>query len=130
MKGYWGDITSNINWCEDDYVVSYYIAEFYNTISNLEMIFLALYGIYLLFKFKVPKYSIAHFALLIVGLGSILFHATLKYTFQLTDELPMIYGSLIFIYLVVADYKSRPKLTAYLPSILLLYAFTISFFCI
>jgi len=36
--GWWGHPTASIDWCEENYVVSYYIAEFWNTISNLAMI--------------------------------------------------------------------------------------------
>ena len=33
-EGYWGPVTSSIDWCEENYVQSYYIAEFWNTITN------------------------------------------------------------------------------------------------
>ncbi|KAG0203588.1 Alkaline ceramidase 3 [Mortierella sp. GBA30] len=39
-KGYWGPPTSSIDWCEDNYVVSFYIAEFFNSFSSFAMIIL------------------------------------------------------------------------------------------
>ncbi|KAF9179095.1 Alkaline ceramidase 3 [Haplosporangium sp. Z 767] len=39
-NGYWGPATSSIDWCEDNYVVSYYIAEFFNAFSSFAMIIL------------------------------------------------------------------------------------------
>lgn len=38
--------------------------------------------------------------LLSCGLGSWMFHMTLKYRFQLMDELPMVWGSAVMIYIV------------------------------
>ncbi|RUS17275.1 hypothetical protein BC937DRAFT_90170, partial [Endogone sp. FLAS-F59071] len=32
-SGYWGKVTSSVDWCEINYEFSYYIAEFWNTIS-------------------------------------------------------------------------------------------------
>uniref|UniRef100_A0A3B5KJJ8 Alkaline ceramidase n=1 Tax=Takifugu rubripes TaxID=31033 RepID=A0A3B5KJJ8_TAKRU len=43
-QGFWGRPTSTLDWCEENYVVSYYIAEFWNTVSNLIMIFPPLCG--------------------------------------------------------------------------------------
>ncbi|KAH7043629.1 ceramidase [Linnemannia elongata] len=40
QAGYWGPPTSSIDWCEDNYVWSYYIAEFFNSFSSFAMIIL------------------------------------------------------------------------------------------
>ena len=95
QKGFWEPRTSTIDWCEINYEVTYYIAEFWNTISNLEMIILPVYGIYWSFKksfqanefekknannpysnklntqFRVPKsIYFCHLGLILVGIGS------------------------------------------------------------
>jgi dihydroceramidase len=41
-----GEPTSTLDWCEDNYEVTWYIAEFWNTLTNLSMIVPSLYGIY------------------------------------------------------------------------------------
>ena len=86
---------STINWCEHDYYYSEYIAEFYNSFTGL---FLCLSPI--LFYYNYGKDSklymcIFYFThsltlLFIVGIGTILFHGTLLYIFQLVDEIPML----------------------------------------
>jgi hypothetical protein len=43
VKGFWGQRTSSVNFCEDDYVVSYYVAEWYNTLSSLAIVFVAVF---------------------------------------------------------------------------------------
>ena len=44
--GYWGDTTSSLDWCEDNYAVSWYIAEWYNSVTNLAMVIPACYGLW------------------------------------------------------------------------------------
>jgi dihydroceramidase len=110
-KGFWGQRTATIDWCESNYEITEYIAEFWNTVSNLVMIVLPLYGIYWSFKHnaKIPKNSITVFhvpktviwcniGLILVGIGSWMFHMTLLYSMQLLDEIPMIFGSGILVY--------------------------------
>lgn len=95
LKGFWHPHTATLDWCEDNYVVSQYIAEFYNTISSLIFPLLAIFTGYRNYKnVGLPKRFIVSFLILgLVGIGSALFHGTLKYSMQLADELPMIYGA-------------------------------------
>ncbi|XP_033119808.1 alkaline ceramidase 3-like isoform X2 [Anneissia japonica] len=97
--GVWGEPTSTLDWCEQNYVNSMYIAEFWNTVSNVFMIFPPLIGIRFAVKDGLERrFVLAFFGLLIVGIGSWFFHMTLLYQMQLFDELPMIYGTCVFLY--------------------------------
>ena len=40
---YWGEYDSSVIFCEDKYIQSPYIAEFYNTISGLSYLLVGLY---------------------------------------------------------------------------------------
>jgi len=106
--GYWSPSDSTIDWCERNYAISYYIAEFWNCISSLIMCFSA----YLLYRRghynKIERrFLLFHFCLGIVGFGSALFHGTMKLSGQMADELPMIYTSTVWHYLLVT--MNRPK---------------------
>lgn len=112
--GIWSPHTATIDWCEANYEVTKYIAEFWNTVSNLVMILLPLYGLYWAWThseyarrhssqsrplFVVPASIIlCNLGLVLVGVGSWLFHMTLLYPAQLLDEIPMIFGSAFLIY--------------------------------
>eukprot|EP01133_Synstelium_polycarpum_P005260 gene5260-6089_t len=115
---YWGKPTASIDWCELNYAKSKYICEFYNTLSSLVITFYAVYGMYLCnmlsfsghnaYHLKVlrqlnltTRLNIGLLSLAIVGIGSAAFHATLLYQNQLFDELPMIFTSLIMMYILL-----------------------------
>ncbi|XP_033117908.1 alkaline ceramidase 3-like [Anneissia japonica] len=109
VEGYWGNPTSTIDWCEDDYAVSFYIAEFWNTLTNLGIIIPAVLGLIAAIQDKVePRTVLGYLALLAVGIGSWCFHMTLQFHMQLLDELPMIWGCCIFLYCLV-ECTSAPK---------------------
>ncbi|KAJ2665624.1 alkaline ceramidase ydc1 [Coemansia sp. RSA 1200] len=94
--------TSTLDWCEENYAISNYIAEFWNTLTNATMMLIALLGVYNSIKHKQGKRVIAFYsAMLFVGFGSACFHATLKYTTQLLDELPMLYVCTLAFYSLV-----------------------------
>ncbi|KAI0104317.1 ceramidase [Nemania sp. FL0031] len=92
LSGAWGPPTSSANFCEEDYAVTRYFAEFINTLTNLAYVFFALRYMYGrgsrgLFA---PKFDSMSISLLILGVGSLLFHATLKQNLQFGDELAML----------------------------------------
>ncbi|ORY73446.1 ceramidase [Leucosporidium creatinivorum] len=103
--GYWGPSTSSIDWCEANYEHTQYIAECFNTVSNVAFVALACYGIFRAIEQKLPRrFAAGHAAVALIGVGSALFHMTLQYSWQLGDELPMIYAS-AFITWIVFDTK-------------------------
>ncbi|SGZ56244.1 CIC11C00000002494 [Sungouiella intermedia] len=105
--GYWGIPTSTIDWCEENYVVSSYIAEALNTVTNSCFIALASFAIYHGYTNKLDlRFILSALGFLLVGIGLWLFHMTLKYEYQLLDELPMIYATCIPFWSVFSQSKS------------------------
>jgi hypothetical protein len=82
-EGYWGMPDASVDFCEDKYIESYWIGEYYNTLSSLLYICV---GIPFLFT------KIANIALYIIGIGvgSIMLHGTLRCYGQWVDEIFMI----------------------------------------
>lgn len=78
---------SSINWCELDYVYSEYIAEYWNTWTGLFLCASSIYALIKNFGHKTLYYS--NFLLFMVGIGTMMFHGTLIYIWQLLDEIPM-----------------------------------------
>ncbi|KAJ4367522.1 hypothetical protein N0V83_007105 [Neocucurbitaria cava] len=91
--GAWGPATSNHNFCEEDYNITPYIAEFINTLTNATYI---IYGLHGLRRVR-PKpdggllstLAFPYWGLIGVGLLSGYYHATLKYHSQMGDDLSM-----------------------------------------
>lgn len=81
---------SAVDFCEGNFKVSAYVAEFANSLSALGM---SIYGVLGLVHARRQKYPLVlalPFAFLIaVGLGSAAFHSTLLLHAQLLDEVPM-----------------------------------------
>ncbi|XP_023700535.1 alkaline ceramidase 3 [Paramormyrops kingsleyae] len=118
-QGYWGRPTSTLDWCEENYAVSFYIAEFWNTMSNLIMIVPPLYGALQTLKDGLEtRYVFAFLGLAAVGIGSWCFHMTLQYEMQLLDELPMIYSCCVFVYCLYECFKQENSIN-YIPIVVL-----------
>jgi len=99
--GYWGKPSANIDWCEDNYAVSPYIAEFYNALSSTSYLITSVIGAYFTLKYKLEqRFLVCFVTIFLMGLGSIAFHATLLRTTQVLDEIPLIFSALTFIYIL------------------------------
>ena len=85
--------------------MSRYLAEFWNTVSNIPFIVLGLFGMWRTRGLRYRRrYALLHGGIAAIGVGSMIFHATLKWHAQvMLDELPMIFVSTLALYLLVAD---------------------------
>ncbi|KAK7951908.1 alkaline ceramidase-like protein [Apiospora aurea] len=131
LEGWWGEKTVTLNFCEEDYVMSHYVAEVCNvsdltwptdqqhphtnrighrkqTLTNALFIWLGYKGIRDCIKYSHPWiFFVAFMGYTVVGMGSTFFHATLKYPMQLVDELAMIYTTCFMCYATFSYGRSR-----------------------
>lgn len=99
LLGFWGDPTSTLDFCEENYTVNFYMAEFWNTLTNVSMIVPPLVGLVASRRQGLElRYTVSYMLLLVVGIGSACFHGTLMYKMQLLDELPMLFAAVQFLY--------------------------------
>jgi len=116
--GFWGIPTASIDWCEQNYAVTPYVAEFWNTLSSLAMVIAGAVG--LSSRRFAREIRIAFGLLVVVGLGSIAFHGTLRFELQMLDELPMLYLVTWLVWLLVETGPGR-RLGWWFPAALLGY---------
>ena len=88
--------TSEIDWCELNYIHSYFVTEVFNSGTSIYYVFIALYAFFKhreILKMDITslRFQVMLLMLAIVGCGSVAFHGTLRYHMQLLDEIPMIY---------------------------------------
>jgi len=91
IEGFWGNKTSSVNFCEEDYVYSTYIAEFHNTWTSLIFVWLPLLGLLRSNPSKEWRFVWAFIQLIITGIGSVILHTTLTAAGQQADEIPMLW---------------------------------------
>ena len=106
---------ATLDWCERSYAVLSFVAEFWNSLSNMVMIFLAIVGLRACAKLGLAwRHRASFIGLFAIGAGSTAFHGTLLYGAQLLDELPMIWATAAFLFAAVppAWRKRRPRALA------------------
>ena len=90
-----------------NYAVVSYIAEFLNTISSVAITVFAAIGLYQARKHhaaaRTLDFTLAYGGVMLVGVGSALFHATLKHYEQYMDEVPMLIAASTFVYIMLKD---------------------------
>lgn len=114
MTGFWEGVATraSVDWCEPNYVYSAWVAEWWNTLSSVPIAGLGLVGLLLcrrLGRSIEPRFYWGFAALMIIGLGSMGFHGTMLKAAQASDELPMIYGSLVYTYIL--RWRGVPELS-------------------
>ncbi|KAA8650984.1 ceramidase [Aspergillus tanneri] len=92
---FWGLPSSKANFCEKDYVVTRYVAEFINTLTNLVYVFYAIYGLYKLRQKSNTGFIrvLPYWGLMTVGVCSAIYHASLQYHTQMLDDLSMLFAT-------------------------------------
>ncbi|KAJ3106862.1 Alkaline ceramidase 3 [Phlyctochytrium bullatum] len=121
--GYWGPITASLDWCEENYIHSHYVAEFFNTITNFWYHIFAILGWIMCFRVAAEVRShLVFVGLFLVGVGSFMFHASLLFETQMADELPMIYCTCIQVYSILMTFPSERSKRPLIIAGLLLYS--------
>jgi len=97
--GFWSPSTALANFCEEDYVISFYVSEFINTLSNLAYIYFAIYPPSLSMRTQKSisgqspsnpvVWDVHTIALMSIGITSAMFHASLQSFPQFLDESSM-----------------------------------------
>tara|TARA_B100000470_G_scaffold220919_1_gene210192 strand:- start:910 stop:1515 length:606 start_codon:yes stop_codon:yes gene_type:complete len=87
---YWGTPDISVQFCEDKYVVSEYIAEYYNTLTAAAYIIIGC----LFFNTRFKNISVL---VMLMGLGTAILHGTLRYYGQWLDEVAMLLLSFFLI---------------------------------
>ncbi|KAL9189435.1 hypothetical protein ACHAXT_009110 [Thalassiosira profunda] len=110
--GYWHPHTASIDFCESNYLLSDHIVEPHNVWSSL--LGLSLFGVIGIVygnPTKEWRTFLIYAILLFIGLGSACLHASLHWSFQSSDELPMIYLVICGLYMIVEvdSPRNQPK---------------------
>jgi len=110
--GYWGAPTSLIDWCEENYACSAVVAEFWNSMTGLFMSALGVYGLWRVRGAGAElRFQLMYAALVLVGLGTFAFHATLQFVPQvLLDEGSMLLTLCMFAYSAApTSWRASPR---------------------
>ncbi|XP_062814979.1 alkaline ceramidase 1 [Anolis carolinensis] len=87
--------SAEVDWCEGNFEHSEYIAEYYNTISNVSFFVLAPFLLWMnssYMQFRPNPVKGLFVAQLCIGAFSMYFHMTLSFAGQLLDELSILWG--------------------------------------
>jgi len=127
--GFWDGLAppATVDWCEPNYVITHYVAEFWNATSSLWMAVLGVFGMVVLAD---RRRFVGMFAgLTMVGVGSAAFHGTLLRPAQALDELPMVFLSLLGMWIVMhrgRGWEDGNKVAAFLAAFA--FVFSASYF--
>ena len=119
---FWGKPDVSVSFCEEKYVVSDYIAEYYNTMSALSYVIVGI----LFYRTRLKELSII---MILLGLGTALLHGTLRFYGQWLDEISMLILSFFIIKEIRKERFNKRTNNLYLLSLILPYFIFERFFC-
>ena len=119
---FWGKPDVSVSFCEDKYVVSDYIAEYYNTMSALSYVIVGI----LFYRTRLKNLSII---MILLGLGTALLHGTLRFYGQWLDETCMLILSFFIIKEIRMERFNKRTNNLYLLALILPYFVFERFFC-
>ena len=125
VTGYWGPVDTTTTFCEQHYSLSPFFAEFFNAWSSIVYVIV---GAYLIRKFHNDAWvRSSALWLATIGVGSFAFHATMRYSMQLLDELPMVgfISTVIIAKTMSKDHEGIAKYSTYIQMWILLQAATL-----
>lgn len=86
-EGYWAPHTAPIDWCERNYAVSPFVAEFHNAWTNLAYVVVGLCILWRCgWRQNGPFIALMATSTVLTGVTSLAFHATLQWIHQKLDE--------------------------------------------
>ena len=88
--GYWGVATAVHQFCEPKYATSPYVAEFYNAVSSFVYVIVAAYILSRREARADFMIVLSCLGIAVIGLGSVAFHGTMLFEYELCDEVPML----------------------------------------
>lgn len=131
-SGYWagyrGWAPSTVEWCEVNYELCSWIAEFWNSFSSLAIIAAGVIGVVLSQRYGQGemRFILAYLAIIGVGIGSVLFHMTLLRPMQILDEVPMIYAAQVMLFCILENDTRKRKYGSLLPVALCIHAVVVT----
>ena len=97
---YWGDPDTTVSFCEKKYIHTFWIAEYYNTVSALPYI---IFGI----LFLITKIKNIGITMICLGCSTMIMHGTLRYYGQWMDESSMLILSYSAIQLIHKNLSNK-----------------------
>ncbi|CAE8718675.1 unnamed protein product, partial [Polarella glacialis] len=116
---------ATIDWCEGNYLVTHYVAEFFNSTTSFFIVLAGLLPLVLhrhLWQHLELRFLLAFGSIAVVGLGSVAFHGTLLFHHQMLDEVPMLWTVVILLYVLLEQHQPKPRHGLLLPLGLAVYA--------
>jgi len=102
--------SSPIDWCEENYQITPYVVEFWNTLSSSSLCVAAVIAGFRTrsFRKKESGWIFWEISFFCIGLGSMYFHATLSVMGQVLDEMPIIWLAFLMSVIVSLRKQSSP----------------------